>query len=64
MTSISWRRNLYVIVAVEFAVLLAYGFTSPFMPYFIQNLGTYTDSEAAFWTGLTNTAFGMMMFLA
>jgi DHA1 family multidrug resistance protein-like MFS transporter len=64
MTSISWRRNLYVIVAVEFAVLLAYGFTSPFMPFFIQDLGSFTDSEAAFWSGLTNTAFGLTMFLS
>ena len=63
-SSISWRRNLYVIVAVEFAVLLAYGFTSPFMPFFIQDLGSFTDSEAAFWSGLTNTAFGLTMFLS
>ena len=64
MTSISWQRNLYIIVAVEFAVLLAYGFTSPFMPFFIQDLGSFTDSQAAFWSGLTTTAFGLTMFLS
>jgi DHA1 family multidrug resistance protein-like MFS transporter len=63
-SSISWRRNLYIIVAVEFAVLLAYGFTSPFMPFFIQDLGTFTDSQAAFWSGVTTTVFGLTMFLS
>jgi DHA1 family multidrug resistance protein-like MFS transporter len=64
MTSISWRRNLYVIVAVEFAVLLAYGFSNPFMPYYIQDMGSFTDSQAAFWSGLATTAFGLTMFLS
>ncbi len=64
MSSFSWRRNLYIIVAVEFAVLLAYGFSTPFMPYFVQDLGSFTDSEAAFWSGLANTVFGLTMFLS
>jgi DHA1 family multidrug resistance protein-like MFS transporter len=64
MTYISWRRNLYVIVAVEFAVLLAYGFSNPFMPYYIQDMGSFTDSQAAFWSGLATTAFGLTMFLS
>ena len=64
MSSISWQRNLYVIVAVEFAVLLAYGFSNPFMPFFIQELGSFTDSEAAFWSGLATSVFGLTMFLS
>jgi DHA1 family multidrug resistance protein-like MFS transporter len=64
MAPISWQRNLYVIIAVEFAVLLAYGFTNPFMPFFIQDLGSFTDSEAAFWSGLTTTVFGLGMFIS
>jgi DHA1 family multidrug resistance protein-like MFS transporter len=64
MPPVNWKRNLYIIVGVEFVVLLAYGFTSPFMPYFIQDLGSFTDSQAAFWSGLTNTAFGLTMFLS
>jgi DHA1 family multidrug resistance protein-like MFS transporter len=64
MPPIPWQRNLYIIVAVEFVVLLAYGFTSPFMPFFIQDLGSYTDSQAAFWSGLTTTAFGLAMFIS
>ena len=62
--TISWRRNLSVIVVVEFAVLLAYGFSTPFMPFFIQDMGSFTDSEAAFWSGLSNTVFGLTMFLS
>ncbi len=64
MPPISWRRNLYIIVAVEFAVLVAYGFTNPFMPFFIQDLGNFTDSQAAFWSGVTTAAFGLAMFVS
>jgi DHA1 family multidrug resistance protein-like MFS transporter len=64
MPLISWRHNLYIIVAVEFAVLVAYGFTNPFMPYFIQDLGNFTDSQAAFWSGVTTAAFGLAMFVS
>jgi DHA1 family multidrug resistance protein-like MFS transporter len=64
MASVSWQRNLYIILVVEFAVLLAYGFTNPFMPFFIQDLGQFTDTEAALWSGLTTTVFGLGMFLS
>lgn len=58
-----WRRNLYIISAVEFVVLMAFGFTSPFMPLFIQGLGNFTDREAAFWSGLATSASGIGMLL-
>ncbi|MGD0796030.1 MAG: MFS transporter, partial [Dehalococcoidales bacterium] len=64
MPPVNWKRNLYIIVAVEFAVLVAYGFTNPFMPFFIQDLGSFNDSQAAFWSGLTTAAFGLTMFLS
>jgi DHA1 family multidrug resistance protein-like MFS transporter len=59
----SWRRNLYTIAIVEFVVLMAFGFANPFMPLFIQGLGNFTDREAAFWTGLSTSAFAICMLL-
>ena len=63
MPSVSWRRNLYIMFGVEAVVLMAFGFANPFMPMFIQSMGEFTDSQAAFWSGLTGTAFGIAMFL-
>ncbi|MGA8849937.1 MAG: MFS transporter [Dehalococcoidia bacterium] len=59
----SWRRNLYIIAIVEFVVLMAFSFTNPFMPLFIQGLGNFTDREAAFWTGLATSSFAVCMLL-
>jgi DHA1 family multidrug resistance protein-like MFS transporter len=59
----SWRRNLFIIAIVEFVVLMAFGFANPFMPLFIQELGNFTDREAAFWSGLATSASGIAMFL-
>jgi DHA1 family multidrug resistance protein-like MFS transporter len=59
----SWRRNLFIIAIVEFVVLMAFGFANPFMPLFIQELGSFTDREAAFWSGLATSASGIAMFL-
>jgi DHA1 family multidrug resistance protein-like MFS transporter len=59
----SWRRNLYIIMFVEFVVLMAFSFTNPFMPLFIQGLGNFTDREAAFWTGLATSSFAVCMLL-
>ena len=49
--------------AVEFFVLMSFGFPSPFMPMLIQTMGKFTDREAAFWTGMASAVMGIMMFL-
>ncbi len=62
MDSDSWRRNLYVIFAVEFLVLMSFSFANPFMPMFIQTMGHFTDGQAAFWTGVASAVSGISMF--
>jgi len=42
---------------------MAFSFTNPFMPLFIQGLGNFTDREAAFWTGLATSSFAVCMLL-
>jgi len=64
MTSESWQRNLYAIFAAEFIVLMGFSFATPFMPLFIQELGTFTNEEAAFWAGTSTSASGIAMFFS
>lgn len=63
MDSNSWRRNLYIIFAVEFLVLMSFSFANPFMPMFIQTMGHFTDRQAAFWTGVASAVSGLCMFI-
>ncbi len=60
----SWRRNLAVIIVAEFIVLLAFSFVTPFIPLFIQQLGSYSEDQAAFWSGIAQSAAGIAMFLS
>jgi len=64
MTSESWQRNLYAIFAAEFIVIMGFSFVNPFMPLFIQELGAFTNQQAAFWAGIATSASGIAMFFS
>jgi len=62
MTSESWRKNLYAIFVAEFIVVMGFSFVNPFMPLYIQELGNFTNQQAAFWAGIATSAGGIAMF--
>jgi DHA1 family multidrug resistance protein-like MFS transporter len=64
MTSESWRRNLYAIFVAEFIVIMGFSFVNPFMPLFIQELGNFTNQQAAFWAGIATSVSGIAMFFS
>ncbi len=64
MTSESWRRNLYAIFIAEFIVITSFSFVTPFMPLFLQELGSLAITDAAFWAGIATSASGLAMFLS
>ncbi|MBA7699645.1 Multidrug resistance protein MdtG [subsurface metagenome] len=64
MTSESWRRNLYAIFVAEFIVITGFSFVNPFMPLFIQELGNFTNQQAAFWAGIATSVSGIAMFFS
>lgn len=51
-----WQRNLYIVVASQASVLVGFGIATPFLPFFIQELGVTRFDEVAFWTGFINSA--------
>ena len=63
-TSTPWRRNLYAIFVSQLIVMMGFSFVSPFMPLFIQELGGYSNQDAAFWAGLAVAAGSIAMFIA
>jgi len=64
MTSESWQRNLYAMFVAEFIVIVGFSFVEPFMPLFIQELGNFTNQQAAFWAGIATSATGIAMFFS
>jgi MFS transporter, DHA1 family, multidrug resistance protein len=64
MPSETWRKNLYVMFVAEFIVILGFSFIMPFLPLYIQGLGDFTNSEAAFWSGISMGVSSIALFLS
>jgi MFS transporter, DHA1 family, multidrug resistance protein len=62
-TSSNWKRSLTGILIAELLAMVGFSFVFPFMPLFIEKLGNYTTSQAAFWAGLAEGASGLGMFV-
>ncbi len=43
---------------------MGFSFVNPFMPLFIQELGAFTNQQAAFWAGIATSASGIAMFFS
>ena len=50
-----WLRTVQIVSLTQVAILVGFGFSFPFLPLFIQELGVHDRAELALWTGL---AFG------
>lgn len=59
-----WKKNLYVIFVAELIVIMGFSFVTPFLPLYIQQVGNFSDKDAAFWSGIAGSAAGISMFLS
>jgi DHA1 family multidrug resistance protein-like MFS transporter len=59
-----WPRTLQAVAGTQIAVLIGFGFSFPFLPLLIQELGVTERSEVALWTGLVVGASGIAMSIA
>ncbi|MFN8559933.1 MAG: MFS transporter, partial [Dehalococcoidia bacterium] len=55
-----WQRNLAGILVAGFVSILGFNLVFPFLPLYIQSLGSYTTGEAAFWTGIIGLVTGIV----
>lgn len=55
-----WQRNLVGIVIAAFVSILGFNLVFPFLPLYIQTLGSYDAGEAAFWTGIIGLLTGLV----
>lgn len=56
-----WRKNLYTAWFTQILSLTGFGFVFPFLPLFIQELGTTDPDDLQLWTGLIASAPALSM---
>src|SRR5699024_764546 len=49
---INWRRNLYAIFAAQLMAIMAFSMRSPFLPFFLSDLGLHSLSQQQLWSGI------------
>src|SRR5512136_1815746 len=59
MSSLPWRRTLYTIWLTEFIAVLGFYFVTPFIPYYIQELGVSGQQQVALWAGLATSLMSL-----
>jgi DHA1 family multidrug resistance protein-like MFS transporter len=60
---IDWRRNLYAIWIAELLAIVGFSLRTPFLPFYLQDLGATSDDSAALWAGLINAGGAGVMAL-
>ncbi len=60
----SWKRNLAALCASQFLTLVGFSLYTSFIPYYIQQMGTYSDEAAMGWTAAIQTGGALSMMVA
>jgi DHA1 family multidrug resistance protein-like MFS transporter len=56
-----WRRTLYTIWFTEFIAIVGFAFVTPFIPYYIQQLGVTDSKQVALWAGLAQSGLSLSL---
>lgn len=57
----SWQRNLYVLTAAEMVAIVGFSVISPFLPYYVQELGITDPTRVMLWSGWLLSAHAISM---
>ncbi len=61
---ISWRRNLYILFAVQLLSTVGFSLVFPFLPLYVKEVGIATRGSIEFWAGLAFSAQAVTMMIA
>ncbi len=53
---ISWRRNLYALWAAQLLAIVGFSMRTPFLPFFLGDLGIDSIEGQTLWSGIVNAA--------
>jgi DHA1 family multidrug resistance protein-like MFS transporter len=57
----TWQRTLVVIWIAEFVALIGFSMVTPFLPFYVQDLGIQDESQVKLWSGLILSAHAVLM---
>ncbi|MDQ3247569.1 MAG: MFS transporter, partial [Chloroflexota bacterium] len=60
----AWRRNLYVIFAVQLLSTMGFSLVFPFLPLYVKEVGIASSGSIEFWAGLVFSAQAITMMIA
>ena len=52
--TISWKRNLYALLVAQRLTIIGFSLRSPFLPFYIKDLGAASFESQALWAGVIN----------
>ncbi len=58
-----WKRNLILMWFVQFFSLMGFGFSNPFAPFYLQELGVTGKEALRIWTGLFLSSSALAMII-
>lgn len=59
--NISWQRNLYALWIAQFLTIIGFSLRTPFLPFFLEDLGATSFSSQALWSGIINAGGALVM---
>jgi DHA1 family multidrug resistance protein-like MFS transporter len=60
----SWKRTLAVMFVAQFLTAVGFSMIFPFLPTYVEALGTNTDLSLVFWAGAVFSAQGLTLMIA
>ncbi|HEY84784.1 MAG TPA: multidrug efflux MFS transporter [Chloroflexi bacterium] len=60
----SWQRTLFILAFAQFVSSLGFSNIFPFLPFYLQELGTRTNLSIEFWIGMAFSAQATTMMIA
>jgi MFS transporter, DHA1 family, multidrug resistance protein len=61
---ISWQRNLYALWIAQTLTIVGFSLRSPFLPFFIEDLGAQSFESQAIWAGVINAGGAAVMAIS
>ena len=59
-----WRRNLYLLFAIQVLSVAGFSLVFPFLPLYVEELGVSTRGSVAFWSGMVFSSQAVTMMLS
>jgi MFS transporter, DHA1 family, multidrug resistance protein len=59
-----WQRNLYALWIAQLLTIIGFSLRTPFLPFFLDDLGANTFSSQAVWSGAINAGGALVMAIS